>query len=81
MRNAYPRHPAPTKNWYLLNISGRPDRFFKDTRVKQEVWMKPVRSLPQVIEMLQKLLKFRIVYDFGVALTRIDADLLISQQC
>ncbi len=37
---------------YLLNISGRPDRFFKDTRVKQEVLMKPVRSLPQVIEML-----------------------------
>ncbi len=39
---------------YLLNTSGRPDRFFKDTRVKQEVLMKPVRSLPQVIEMLQK---------------------------
>jgi len=37
---------------YLLNISGRPDRFFKGTRVKQEVLMKPVRSLPQVIEML-----------------------------
>ncbi len=37
---------------YLLNISGRPDRFSKDTRVKQEVLMKPVRSLPQVIEML-----------------------------
>ncbi len=36
---------------YLLNISGRPDRFFKDTRVKQEVLMKPVRSFPQVIEM------------------------------
>jgi len=41
--------------WYLLNISGRPDRFFKDTRVKQEVLMKPVRSLPQVIEMLPEV--------------------------
>jgi len=29
---------------YLLNISGRPDRFFKDTHAKQEVLMKPVRS-------------------------------------
>ncbi len=37
---------------YLLNISGRPDRFSEDTRVKQKVLMKPVRSLPQVIEML-----------------------------
>ncbi len=37
---------------YLLSISGRPDRFFKGTRVKQEVLVKPVRSLPQVIEML-----------------------------
>ena len=42
---------------YLLNISGRPDRFFKDTRVKQEALMKPVRSLPQVIEMLLVALK------------------------
>jgi len=42
---------------YLLNISGRPDRFFEDTRAKQEVLMKPVRSLPQVIEMLHRTVK------------------------
>jgi len=31
---------------------GRPDRFPCDTRVKQKVLVKPVRSLPQIIEML-----------------------------
>jgi len=35
---------------YLLNISGRPDRFSDGTRVKREVLLKPVRSFPQVIE-------------------------------
>ena len=46
------------KSRYLLSISGRPDRFSEDTRVKQEALMKPVRSLPQVIEMLQ--IKYRV---------------------
>ena len=46
------------KSAYLLNTSGRPDRFSEDTRIKQEVLMKPVRSLPQVIEMLQISVQF-----------------------
>ena len=45
---------------YLLNISGRPDRFFKDTCAKQAVLMKPVRSCPQFIEMTLKMSHVKI---------------------